>query len=123
MANLTIGVGVWLVVLGIVGYVATGMVSVTALIPAFFGAVLAGLGLMARAEGRRRTAMHLAMGLALLGLLGSIGGLAPAMQWLAGGEVERPAAALSRSLMAITLVVYLVLGVRSFIAARANRGA
>jgi hypothetical protein len=45
------------------------------------------------------------------------------MQYLSGGEVARPAAALARSLMAITLIVYLALGVRSFIAARANRRA
>jgi hypothetical protein len=85
--------------------------------------VFALLGAYGRADGRRRTAMHVAMGVALLGIAGSIGGLAPAMQYLSGGEVARPAAALARSLMAITLIVYLALGVRSFIAARANRRA
>ena len=123
MTNLTIGVGVWLVVLGIAGYVATDMVSMTALIPAAFGVVFVLLGAYGRADGRRRTAMHVAMGVALLGIAGSIGGLAPALQYLSGGEVTRPAAALARSLMAITLIVYLALGVRSFIAARANRRA
>ena len=123
MTNLTMGVGVWLVVLGIAGYVATDMVSMTALIPAAFGVVFVLLGAYGRADGRRRTAMHVAMGVALLGIAGSIGGLAPALQYLSGGEVTRPAAALARSLMAITLIVYLALGVRSFIAARANRGA
>ena len=123
MASLTVGMGAWLIALGIGGYVMTGMVSVTALIPAVFGVVLMLLGVYGRAEGRRRMAMHLAMGLALVGIVGSIGGLAPALQWLSGGEVERPAAALSRSLMAITLLIYLGLGIRSFIAARANRRA
>ena len=60
------------------------------------------------------------MGVALVGLLGSIGGLAPALQWISGDEIARPAAALSRSLMAITLLLYLAAGIRSFIAARAK---
>jgi hypothetical protein len=123
MANLTIGVGLWLIVLGVAGYVMTGMASMTALIPAAFGIVLALLGGDGRVEGRRRTAMHVAMGLAVAGFLGSMGGLAPAVQWLSGGEVTRPAAAVSRSLMAMTLIAYLAMGIRSFVAARANRGA
>lgn len=120
MVNLTIGVGVLLAVLGIGGYVLTDMVSPTALIPAAFGIVLVMVGFYARAAGQRRTAMHLAMGVALAGILGSIGGLLPAIQWLSGSPIERPAASLSRSLMAVTLIVYLVMGIRSFIAARAK---
>ena len=123
MTTLTIGIGAWLIALGIAGYVMTGMVSLTALIPAAFGLLLALLGAYGRAASRRPTAMHLAMGVALVGILGSIGGLAPALQWLSGTEVARPAAALSRSLMAITLLIYLAAGIRSFIAARANRRA
>jgi hypothetical protein len=99
------------------------MASVTALIPAAFGVVLMLLGLYGKSEGRRRTAMHIAMGAALAGIVGSIGGLVPAVQWLSGSEIARPAAAVSRSLMAITLVIYLAMGIRSFIAARANRRA
>ena len=123
MTNLTIGVGAWLIALGVVGYVMTGMVSVTALIPAVFGVVLALLGVYGQAERRRGMAMHIAMGLALVGILGSITGIPAAVQWLSGAEVVRPAAAISRSLMAITLIVYLLMGIRSFVAARANRRA
>ena len=120
MVNLTIGVGVALTVLGLSGYVLTDMVSPTALIPAVFGIVLIMIGIYARAAGQRRTAMHLAMGIALVGIIGSISGLAPAMEWLSGAQVERPAAALARSLMAIVLIAYLAAGIRSFIAARAK---
>ncbi len=120
MVSLTLGVGVWLIVLGVGGYVITAMASPTALIPAAFGIVLVIAGVLARAPARRRTAMHLAMGIALLGVIGSIGGLAPALQYLSGADVARPAAAIARSLMAITLIAYLVAGIRSFMAARAN---
>ena len=120
MVNLTIGVGVWLIALGIGGYVITAMASPTALIPSAFGLLLTIAGVIGRAPERRKMAMHLAMGVALLGLVGSIGGLAPALQYLSGTEVARPAAAVARSLMAITLIAYLVAGIRSFLAARAK---
>jgi hypothetical protein len=118
MAVLGIWVGVMLIVLGVAGYVLTDMVSATALIPAFFGVVLAILGAVGKAPERRRTAMHIAMVVALLGILGSISGLPGLFTMLTGGTIARPAAAVSRSLMALLLIVYLGLGIRSFIQAR-----
>jgi hypothetical protein len=110
-----------LMVLGIMGYVATGMASPTALIPAGFGVVLAGLGYYGRHEATRKTAMHLAMGVALLGLLGSARGLLSLPALLTGGEVARPAAVASQSAMAAIMIVYLAAGINSFRAARAAR--
>lgn len=118
MAQLTVAVGGLLVVLGVTGYVMTDMVSLTALIPAVFGAVLAVLGLLGLAEARRKSMMHLAMGVALLGLIGSMGGLASVPALLSGAPVERPAAAIARSVMALTLILYLGLGIRTFVQAR-----
>ena len=53
MAKLTVFVAGVLILMGVGGYVASGMVSVTALIPAFIGAPLALLGVLALAESRR----------------------------------------------------------------------
>lgn len=44
MARTTMVFGVVLIALGVIGYVGTAAVSITALIPAIFGAVLAILG-------------------------------------------------------------------------------
>jgi len=44
MPSVTIALGVVLIILGLAGYFLTGAVSVTALIPAFFGLVLAVAG-------------------------------------------------------------------------------
>ena len=55
---------------------------------------------------------------ALVGILGSIRGLFALPGLLGGGTVARPAAVYSQAAMAIILIVYLALGVRSFIAAR-----
>ena len=122
MSSMSVWVGVLLIALGVAGYVMTSMVSVTALIPALFGVVLAGLGAWGRDAAKRKTAMHAAMGIAVLGILGSIRGLVALPGVLAGGPAARPAAVYSQAAMAIVLIVYLVMGVRSFIAARRSRG-
>ena len=123
MPNTTMLFGLILIVLGVVGYVATGGVSITALIPALFGVVLAALGWLGRNERYRKHAMHVAVMVGLLGFLGTARGLM-ALPRLASGEgVERPAAVAAQGLMAILMIVYVALGVRSFIAARrARRG-
>ena len=110
-------VGFVLIALGLIGYFATGRASVTALIPAFFGAILLILAFVARSESARKHAMHAAVALALVGLLGVIPRLLPA---LSGGDVARPAV-LSQLAMAIVLAIYIGLGVKSFIDARARR--
>ena len=64
-----------LIVIGVVGYVATDRQSATALIPAFLGLLLLAFGWLARNEAYRKHAMHAVAAFALLGLLGTIGGL------------------------------------------------
>ena len=65
MASTTRTFGLILIVLGLAAYFLTGRVSVTALIPAFFGAVFVILALVARNEPARKHAMHAAVALAL----------------------------------------------------------
>jgi hypothetical protein len=122
MARVTIGFGAALVVLGIIGFIGSGAESVTALIPSFFGAVFVALGVIGRADERRALTMHIAAFLALVGIAGSVTGLVDLPDLLAGNDLERPWAVAVQSIMAVVLVVYLVLAVRSFIAARRARG-
>ncbi|MDP9072451.1 MAG: hypothetical protein M3N68_14430 [Actinomycetota bacterium] len=121
MAIVTLWFGVGLIVLGIVSYAGSGAESVTALIPAFFGIVLAALGFVGRREDRRALTMHIAALLALLGLLGSAGGLLSLPDLVTGEDLERPWAVAAQSVMALALAVYLALAVRSFVAARKAR--
>lgn len=109
--------GVILIVIGGVGYV-HGMMnekaSITALIPAFFGIVLAGLGAAARAsEGMRKHIMHVAVTVALLGFILTAGRLVSKI-----GELSMSAAVVSQIAMAAICLIYVVLSIRSFIAAR-----
>lgn len=112
-------VGFLLVVLGVAGYVGTGATSVTALIPAFVGALFLILALVARNPDSRKHVMHAAVAIALLAVLGGVPRIIAAIN---AGDGQRPAV-LAQIAMATILFVYIVLGVRSFIAARrARRG-
>ena len=66
-------VGLLLMIIGIGSYVLTGRTSVTALIPAFFGVVFVVLAYVARNEAARKHAMHVAVALALVGAIASLG--------------------------------------------------
>lgn len=120
MASTTIALGVVLVILGLAGYFLTGMVSITALIPAFFGLVIAIAGLIARDERKRKHAIHAAVLVALIGFLGSVSGLLQIAD-VFNGTAARPAAVISRAIMALLTLGYIMLAVRSFIAARQAR--
>ncbi len=121
MANTTIVFGVVLIVLGVGSYFGTNMVSPTALIPAAFGLLLIVFGVLAKDEKRRKMAMHIAVTVGLLGFLGTITGLLKLFTMLAGGEVARPTAVVAQSIMAILMLVYVGMCVKSFIDARRRR--
>ena len=120
MPSITLALGVVLIVLGLAGYFLTGAVSLTALIPAAFGLVIALAGLLARDERKRKHAMHAAVVLALLGFLGSIRGLLGIGEVFAG-TAARPAAVVAQTIMAVLTLGYIVLAVRSFVQARRRR--
>lgn len=120
MASTTTLIGGLMIVLGLAGYFGTGMVSITALIPAFFGLVFVVLGVVARNESARRHAMHGAAALALLGFLATARSLAALPDALSGASA-RPAAVYSQAAFAVLSAILLALAVRSFIAARRAR--
>lgn len=121
MPRISIGFGIALVILGVVGYMSTGGVSITALIPSAFGLLLVCAGIASYRESLRIHAMHLAVVVGVLGLLGSANGFIGFFTLLLGGEVERPRAVVSQAIMAVLMTVFVVLCVKSFIAARRAR--
>ena len=123
MLRLTFVIGGILTVLGVVAYFATGAASVTALIPTFIGVLLLVCGAIAsRGENARKHAIHAALVVALLGALGSLMQVAKLGDVIAG-TAQRPAAVIVSTVMFVLLVLYIVMGVRSFIAARKARTA
>ena len=117
MPSVTRVVGFLLILLGVVGYVATGGASITALIPAFVGALFLVFALVARSPEARRHVMHAAVAIALLAVIGVVPRIIGAVN---AGETARPAV-LAQIAMATILAVYVLLGVKSFVDARRAR--
>jgi hypothetical protein len=109
--------GILLMIIGLASYWMTGRTSVTALIPAFFGILFVALAYIARSESTRRHAMHAAVAIALIGLIGT---LARALPAIANGQIGRPAV-VAQVITALILGWYVYLGVQSFRAARRAR--
>lgn len=109
--------GILLIIVGVAGYI-HGMMnekaSITALIPAFFGIVLAILGAVANAsEGLRKHLMHAAVVIALVGFILTSGRLVSKFS-----ELTMSAAVLSQVAMAAICLMFVILAIRSFAAAR-----
>lgn len=121
MTNTTVSFGVILIVLGIAGYFGTGMVSLTALIPAAFGLVLLVLGVVARDPAKRKHAMHFAAMIGVLGFLGSARGLVKLGAIMTGQPVERQNAVIAQAVMAILMLIFTAMCIRSFVQARRGR--
>ena len=120
MAKVTLVFAVLLLILGVGFYLGTGSKAPTALIPAWFGVALGLFGLLAisPSEGRRKLFMHINVTIGLLGFLGSAGRV---IAVLASGRTPDSVALTAQLLMAGLMLVYVVLCVRSFIAARRAR--
>lgn len=114
-------IGVILIVLGVAGYLATGMASVTALIPAFLGIILFMAGWAGtRSERARTPALVVSVLVAALGFFGSLRGLGDFVTLVSGGTVERPVATVAQMLTALLCLGFLTFVVR-WVAGRRRR--
>jgi hypothetical protein len=123
MAKATILFGVLLIVLGGASYVLTGQKFPTSLIPVAFGILLVIFGSLAESpETRRRMLfMHIAVTVGLLGFLATAPALVFVVQLFKGKLFPYPAAIEEKAAMSALMLIYVVLCVRSFIAARSSR--
>jgi hypothetical protein len=129
LAKVTLVFAVLLIALGLVGYVGTGSAHPTALIPTWIGLLLGIFGSLAISpnEGRRKLFMHINV---TIGLVGFLGGAAEIIRsFVAASRVSAAItgphfvsingiALASKLTMAGLLLIYVILCVRSFIAAR-----
>jgi fucose 4-O-acetylase-like acetyltransferase len=123
MAKLTILFGVLLIVLGGVSFVLTGQKFPTSLIPVAFGILLVIFGGLAHTPDSRRRMlfMHIAVTVGLLGFLATAPALFSAFQLFKGKLFPYPAAIEEKAAMSGLMLIYVLLCVRSFIAARRTR--
>ena len=64
---------------------------------------------------------YAAAALAALGFAGTVPGVIKAVRWMGGTEPARPAAVISQTIMAVIMLVFIILCIRSFTAARRAR--
>jgi hypothetical protein len=127
MARITLIFAFLMVVLGEAGYLGTGSLHKTALIPVWFGVALGLFGFLAiraKTEKGRMTLMHINVS---IGLLGFLGGAAEAIRGYvsatAHGHAPDMIALASKVTMAVLMGIYVALCVQSFIAVRRARQA
>lgn len=126
MAKVSLVFAVLLIALGLVSYLGTGSQHPTALIPTWFGLALGFFGFLAisPSESRRKLFMHINVTVGLLGFLGAAGRAVQSyLNANAAGKTPDSIALSSQLTMAGLLLIYVLLCVRSFIAARRAREA
>ena len=117
MPTTAIFCGILLILVGLVGYI-NGVMndrgSITALIPSFIGILLSLLGILANAkESLRKHLMHAAVVVALLGFIATAGRQVSRMS-----ELTMSPAVISQALTALICLLFVILAIRSFAAAR-----
>jgi hypothetical protein len=117
MAKITLVFAVLLIALGLAGYLSTGSLHPTALIPTWIGLALGFFGFLAISpnEGRRKLFMHINVTIGLLGFLGTVGEIVRSFVTAISPD---PIALAAKITLAALLLIYVILCVRSFIAAR-----
>jgi hypothetical protein len=124
LAKVTIVFALLLIALGLVAYIGTGSLHPTALIPTWIGLVLGIFGALSLSPNpkRRMLFMHINVTVALLGFLGTVGEIIRGtLHANSTGIAPQAAAVESKYALAGLLLVYVILCVRSFIAARKAR--
>jgi hypothetical protein len=121
LAKLTLVLALLLVVLGLAGYIGTGSLHPTALIPMWIGLALGIFGFLAISpnERRRKLFMHINVTIALLGFIGAtVEAIRGYVHATSLGLPPDQIALASKVMLAGLLLIYVILCVRSFISAR-----
>jgi hypothetical protein len=123
MAKVTVLFGVLLIILGGASFLLTGHKFPTSLIPVAFVFLLVTFGRMAETPvpRRRMLFMHIAVTIGLLGFLATTPALFQVVELFKGKLFPYPAAVEEKAAMSALMLIYVLLCVRSFIAARRTR--
>ncbi len=123
MARITIALGVLLILVAAAGFVATGSSHPTALIPGGIGILFILFGVLASSADpkKRMLWMHVAVTVALLLFLGTIPADIDVLRLSHGAYFAHPIAIEEKAVMSLLCLLFVLLCVRSFIAARRER--
>ncbi|PWU04981.1 MAG: hypothetical protein C5B43_03940 [Verrucomicrobia bacterium] len=104
-----------LIILGLVGYFGTGMISIFALIPAGLGLLILICGLLALSPRLTKTFMHIAVMLSFLGFIFTSKGIVKMVKMLMGVPIPLPQEAIAQSIMSLLCLVYVFICFRWFL--------
>jgi len=124
MAKVTLAFAALLILLGVFSFTATGSLHYTALIPTWIGLILLLFGFLSLSPdpSRRKLFMHINVTVALLGFIGTTVEIIRSKVHASNlGTAPDPIAQDAKFALAFLLLVYVILCVRSFIAARRAR--
>ena len=94
-----------LILLGVIGYFVTGLQSVTALIPSFFGIVVLLILLVLGRITKPKITLWILIVFSIIGFIATVKGIPKVFELLQGVDIERPAAVISQSIMAVLSIV------------------
>jgi len=123
LPRLTIALGVLLVVIALLSFLNTGSSHPTALIPGAVGILFIVMGALATSvDSRKRMLwMHIAVTVALVLFLGTIPADIDVIRLSHGTTFPHPIAILEKAGMSLLCLLFVLLCVRSFVAARRSR--
>jgi hypothetical protein len=121
--RVTVLVAGGLTAVGLLGYFLTGRVSPTALIPAALGVPLFLLGnvVVNGSDKSKKIAAHIAVLIGAAGLFGTFKGVGATVEYIQGGEVDKPAAAAAKAVTFLLSAGYTVFSINWFVQGRIEK--
>jgi hypothetical protein len=124
MAKTAIALGVLLILLGFLGYVSAGTEPFRPLVPAMFGFLISLFGWFGLTDDpkKRMIFMHVAVTIGLIGFLVTVWSIVEYVQMLRGvRQFPHPVVVQEWAATSVVLLFFVLLSVRSFVAARRSR--
>ncbi len=118
MPTLSLIFGLLLNIVGLIGFFGTGATHYTALIPCALGLLLILSGIVAKKEHLRRHAMHVAVLVSLVGLVGTASAFGKISLLLDHAAGDKVPAIIAKIATALLCAIFFILCVRSFVRAR-----
>lgn len=122
MAKTTIWLGVALILIGLFGWVSSSYVW-PSLIPVFVGVALSLFGGLALTDNpkRRMLFMHIVVTVELIGFIVTVRSIAHYVEMMRGRQFPQPVVIEENAAVAVVLLFFVLLSIRSFVMARRTR--
>ena len=97
-----------LILLGLIGYIITGMQSITALIPSFWGIIILLVFMLTKRMNKPTILVWTLTVLGVIGFIATVNGIPKLLTLISGENISRPSAAISQTIMAVLSLFYAI---------------